>query len=162
MTSCVYPGSFDPLTNGHLDIIERACAIFPKVYVAVLNNTQKKYMFDQKTRVEMAKAATRQWDCVEVVSSDGLLVELLKKLDTRVVLRGLRSNADLEMEQQLAAVNNLLLDGVETFVLLSRPHTQYISSSLIRELIIYKADIKKYIPEEIYGIITGGTHYENP
>lgn len=162
MKSCVYPGSFDPLTNGHMDIIERACGIFPRVYVAVLDNTLKKYAFEKRLRIEMLQKATAKWDCVEVVSWDGLLVNLLRELDTRIVLRGLRTSADLELEQQLAIVNGNLLPGMETFVLLSRPHMQYVSSSIVRELVQYGADISEYVPEEILELVRGGIAHEGP
>lgn len=157
MTSCIYSGSFDPITKGHLDIIERACNLFPKVYVGVLNNYQKRYMYDMQTRIEMVEKVTADMDCVEVVGSDGLLVDLLKKLDTRIIIRGLRSSADLEFEQQLAVVNGKLLAGVETVVLLSHPQTQYVNSSIVRELISYNADITDYVPEGILDMLTGGT-----
>lgn len=162
MKSCVYPGSFDPPTNGHIDIIERACGIFPKVYVAVLDNALKKYTFEKKRRIDMLQTATAKWDCVEVVGWDGLLVNLLRELDTRIVLRGLRTSADLELEQQLAIVNGNLLPGVETFVLLSRPHMQYVSSSIVRELIQYGADISEYVPGEILELVRGGIAHEGP
>ncbi|MGI6152769.1 MAG: pantetheine-phosphate adenylyltransferase [Christensenellaceae bacterium] len=156
MNSCVYSGSFDPITKGHLDIIKRANEIFPKVYVAVLNNMQKRYMFDMDMRIRMVEKTVAALPGVEVVSSDGLLVDLLEKLGTKVIVRGLRTGADLELEQQLAVVNNQLLSGVETVVLLSRPQTQYVNSSIVRELITYHADITQYVPEEILHMLNGG------
>ena len=156
MKACVYPGSFDPITKGHLDIIERASTIFPVVYVGILNNVSKKCMFSVQKRVEMARAATAHIKSVEVLAFDGLLVDLLKKLDARIIIRGLRTGADLELEQQLAFINGKLLPGTETLALLSKPETHFISSSAIKELIAFGADFSEYVPKEILGMIDKG------
>lgn len=156
MEACVYPGSFDPITKGHMDIIRRAHSIFPKIYVGVLNNTAKKSFFSVKTRLEMIRRATAGLDGVEVVAFDGLLVDLLKQLDCRLIVRGLRTGADLELEQQLSVINGKLLPGVETVTLLSKPETYYISSSAVRELIEFHADISDYVPIEVSDMINGG------
>jgi len=156
MKSCIYPGSFDPVTKGHLDIIRRTAVLFDKVYVAVLNNSAKKYMFSVEIRCEMLERIAESMDNVEVVSSGGLLADLMKQLGTKTIIRGLRSNADLEHERQLAVVNSQLLDGAETIILLSKPEMQYISSSIVKELISYNADVGKYVPAEISDIINGG------
>lgn len=153
MRDCIYPGSFDPATKGHLDIIKRSSLLFDKVYIAVLNNFKKKYMFSLQERVEMVNISTQRLDNVEIVSSDGLLTDLMRKLDTRTIIRGLRSGADLELEQQLAVVNSQLLPGAETIVLLSKPEMQYVSSSIVKELITYNADVSQYVPVEILDII---------
>ncbi len=155
MRSCIYPGSFDPVTKGHLDIIERTAALFDKVHVAVLNNSQKKYMFDIGEREAMLTRVCADFDNVDVCTSGGLLVGLMEQLDTRTIIRGLRSNADLELEQQLAAVNGQLLEGVETVILLSRPEMIYVSSGLVKELISYGADVSGYVPGSILDIIHG-------
>lgn len=156
MEACVYPGSFDPITKGHMDIIRRARSIFPKVYVGVLNNTAKRNLFPADTRLEMIRRATAGLDGVEAVSFDGLLVDLLKKLDCRLIVRGLRTGTDLELEQQLAVINGKLLPGVETVALLSKPETYFISSSAVRELIEFHADISDYVPVEVADMINGG------
>ncbi|HBU12885.1 MAG TPA: pantetheine-phosphate adenylyltransferase [Clostridiales bacterium] len=153
MRDCVYPGSFDPVTYGHKDIIRRAAGLFDTVHVGVLNNTQKRYMYDLPARLAMMERVCREFSNVKVCSSGGLLVDLMKKLGTNVIVRGLRSSADLDLEQQLAVVNAKLLPGVETIALLSRPETQYISSSVVKELIAYGADVSEYVPREITDMI---------
>lgn len=156
MEACVYPGSFDPMTKGHLDIVERSSAIFSTVYVGVLNNVAKKSMFGVKKRMEMVKAATKHLKNVQVVAFDGLLVDLLKELGARVIIRGLRTGADLEIEQQYAFINGKLFEGTETFALLSRPEMHYISSTAVRELIAFHADVSDYVPGEILSMIDKG------
>jgi pantetheine-phosphate adenylyltransferase len=161
MSDCVYPGSFDPVTKGHVDIIARTARLFDKVYVAVLNNTAKRYMFDLDARCAMMERVTRGMGNIEVVSSDGLLANLMDRLGTKTIVRGLRSNADLEHEQQLAVANARLLDGAETVVLLSKPEMQYVSSSIVKELIQHRADVGDYVPPEALDIINGGKPHEN-
>ena len=156
MNSCIYPGSFDPITNGHMDIITRACRIFPKVYVGVLHNPAKKGRFSVDARLEMIRRATAGMPAVEVLSYDGMLVELLKKIDCRIIIRGLRTGTDLELEQQMAVINDKLLPGAETIALLSRPETYFISSSAVRELIAFHADVSDYVPKEVALMINRG------
>lgn len=156
MKTCIYPGSFDPVTKGHMDIISRACKLFPKVYVGVLNNTAKKNLFSVEKRIEMIRRATNGMGEVEVVAFDGLLVELMEKLGCKVIIRGLRTGTDLELEQQLSVINGKLLPGVETVALLSKPETYFISSSAVRELIEFRADISDYVPKEAADMINGG------
>lgn len=156
MEACVYPGSFDPITKGHMDIITRAQGIFPKVYVGVLNNTAKKSLFPVQKRLEMIRRATDGMNGVEAVAFDGLLVDLMKQLDCRVIVRGLRTGTDLELEQQLSVINGKLFPGAETVALLSKPETYFISSSAVRELIEFHADISEYVPAEVSDMINGG------
>lgn len=156
MKTCIYPGSFDPVTKGHMDIISRACKLFPKVYVGVLNNTAKKNLFSVEKRIEMIRRATNGMGEVEVVAFDGLLVELMEKLGCKIIIRGLRTGTDLELEQQLSVINEKLLSGVETVALLSKPETYFISSSAVRELIEFHADISDYVPKEAADMINGG------
>lgn len=156
MKTCIYPGSFDPVTKGHMDIISRACKLFPKVYVGVLNNTAKKNLFSVEKRIEMIRRATNGMGEVEVVAFDGLLVELMEKLGCKIIIRGLRTGTDLELEQQLSVINGKLLSGVETVALLSKPETYFISSSAVRELIEFHADISDYVPKEAADMINGG------
>ncbi|WP_066683302.1 pantetheine-phosphate adenylyltransferase [Christensenella intestinihominis] len=156
MKACIYPGSFDPITKGHMDIIGRACNLFPKVYVGVLKNPAKKNLFPVEERREMIRRATAGMNGVEVVTFDGLLVELMKKLDCRIIIRGLRTGTDLELEQQLSVINGKLLPGAETVALLSKPETYFISSSAVRELIEFHADISDYVPKEAADMINGG------
>ncbi len=156
MQACVYPGSFDPITKGHMDIIERAHNIFPKVYVGVLKNPAKHYLFGLETRVEMIRRAVAHLEGIEVVTFDGLLVDLLQKIDCRIIIRGLRTGTDLELEQQLSVINGKLLPGAETIALLSKPETYFISSTAVRELIEFHADISDYVPQAVSKMINGG------
>ncbi len=152
--SCIYAGSFDPVTKGHIDIITRAADLFDTVYVGVLNNSVKQYLFPMETRLEMVQKATQGIaGGIQIAMSDGLLVRLMEQLGTRVILRGVRSNADLELEQQLAEVNAKLLPGVETVLLLAGPGMQHISSTIVRELIAFGADISEYVPREVIEMI---------
>ena len=156
MKACIYPGSFDPITKGHMDIIGRARNLFPKVFVGVLNNPAKRNLFSVDKRIEMIRRAAAGMDGVEVVAFDGLLVELMKKLDCRIIIRGLRTGTDLELEQQLSVINGKLLPGAETVALLSKPETYFISSSAVRDLIEFRADISDYVPKEVADMINGG------
>ncbi|MEF9988946.1 MAG: pantetheine-phosphate adenylyltransferase [Christensenellaceae bacterium] len=156
MKSCVYPGSFDPITKGHMDIIQRASRIFETVYVAVLNNSSKNCMFSVQKRVDMIKMATKHIENVEVLSFEGMLVDLLHKADSKIILRGLRTSMDLELEQQTSVINQNLDHEIETIALLSRPQTHFISSTAVRELLRFGADITEYVPHTILEIINGG------
>ncbi|MEG0914344.1 MAG: pantetheine-phosphate adenylyltransferase [Christensenellaceae bacterium] len=156
MKSCVYPGSFDPITKGHMDIIQRASRIFETVYVAVLNNSAKNCMFSVQKRVDMIKMATKHIENVEVLSFEGMLVDLLHKVDSKIILRGLRTSMDLELEQQTSVINQNLDHEIETMALLSRPQTHFISSTAVRELLRFGADITEYVPHTILEIINGG------
>jgi pantetheine-phosphate adenylyltransferase len=153
MRDCIYPGSFDPVTKGHKDIIERAAAISGRMYVAVLQNSAKRYMYDLETRTLMLRRITERMRNVEVVTSEGLLTDLMKRLGTLTIIRGLRGDDDLGYERQIAAANAGLLAGVETVMLLSRPELLYVSSSIVKELVAYGADVSRYVPEEVLDLI---------
>jgi pantetheine-phosphate adenylyltransferase len=156
MSACIYPGSFDPITKGHLDIIERAAALFDTVYVGVLQNIAKNNLFPADFRVQMIEASTEHLEGVKVLSFDGMLVELLKQLEVRIIVRGLRSGHDLEMEQQLSYVNKHLLPGTETIALFAQPENSIVSSTLVRELISFHSDISEYVPKKVVAMINGG------
>ena len=157
---CVYPGSFDPVTCGHYDIIKRISKLFDKVYVAVLSNSEKKCMFTVSDRINMIEKAKEDMSNVHVDAFDGLLVDYLKKVDADIVIRGMRNTADFDMEQQMAVVNKKLFPPCETIMFFASGDTRHISSSLIRELIKNKADISKFVPETVNDIIRG-LSYEN-
>ncbi|MEA4852739.1 MAG: pantetheine-phosphate adenylyltransferase [Christensenella sp.] len=161
MKTCIYPGSFDPITKGHMDIIKRAASLFETVYVGVLYNSAKKGMFPACERVKMVEAAVSGLANVKTVSFEGLLVDLLRELKVNIIIRGLRTNSDLELEQQLSYVNNNLLPGTETFALFSRPEMSFVSSTIVRELITFHADISEYVPDEVVTMINGGTKHES-
>lgn len=134
MRTAVYPGSFDPITNGHLDIIERASRIYDKVVVGVLNNSNKKPLFSVGERIELIKSVTGHIDNVEVDSFDGLLVDFVKSKEASVIVKGLRTVLDFEYEFQMALLNKALNPEYETVFLMTDTKYSYISSSMVKEL----------------------------
>ena len=134
MRVAIYPGSFDPITNGHLDIIQRGCNIFDKVIVAVLINIDKKGLFTIGERVELIKKATAHLENVEVVSFNGLLVDLAKEYNARVILKGLRAVSDFEYELQRALMNSKLDPDIETLFMMTSIEYSYLSSSSVKQV----------------------------
>lgn len=150
MRTAVYPGSFDPITNGHLDIIRRACKIYDKVIVGVLNNPNKKMpMFSVDERIELIKSVTEDIANVEVDSFTGLLVDFAKANDAQVIVKGLRTVADFEYELQMALLNKALNPEYETVFLMTDTKYSYISSSMVKELAGFKGDLTGLVPEKI-------------
>lgn len=139
------PGTFDPVTNGHLDIVERACGQFDTVVVGVLENPAKKPLFDVEERVAMLKEATQNLRNVEVDSFSGLLVEFARSRDIRVIVKGLRAITDFEYEIQMAQMNHRLA-GVETFFMTTSPTWSFISSSLVKEIAGFGGDVEGLVP----------------
>ena len=146
MTKAIYPGSFDPLTNGHLDIILRASKIFDKVYVVVADNSLKKYYFTTEERVEMAKKACENIPNVEVLYTDGVVIHKAKELGCKVIVRGLRAVTDFEFELQLAAANEHIDNEIETMFLMAASGKSFISSSFVKDFYLNKVDISKLVP----------------
>jgi pantetheine-phosphate adenylyltransferase len=130
----IYPGSFDPVTNGHLDLIERGEKMFDRLIVAVLQNTEKEPLFSVAERVEMLREVTKQWDCVEIDVFKGLLVDYARKRGAAVILRGIRAISDYEYELQMALMNRKLEPRLETVFMLPGETYSYLSSKLVREL----------------------------
>jgi pantetheine-phosphate adenylyltransferase len=130
----LYPGSFDPVTNGHLDLIERGEKMFDLLIVAVLRNAEKQPLFSVSERVEMLREVTRPWKCVEVEVFDGLLVEYARKRGAGVILRGIRAISDYEYELQMALMNRKLEPRLETVFMLPGETYSYLSSKLVREI----------------------------
>lgn len=149
MRIAVYPGSFDPITNGHLDIIERASKIFDKVVVGVLNNRNKKPKFSTEERVMLINRVTEHLDNVEVAGFDGLLVDFAKKQGADVIIKGLRTVNDFEYEFQMALLNKTLDSECETMFMMTNSKYSYISSSMVNELASYKGDLAGLVPSEI-------------
>jgi pantetheine-phosphate adenylyltransferase len=142
----VYPGSFDPATNGHLDIIQRASKIFDKLIVGVLYNNQKKPMFTIEERVELLKQLTKDIDNVIVDTFHGLLVDFVKSHNADVIVRGFRAISDFEYELQLAQTNYNLNSEIETIFLVTRNEYSFLSSSIVKEVARYKGDISNMVP----------------
>ena len=151
---CVYPGSFDPLTLGHVDLIERASALFPQVVVAVLNNPDKHGKFTVQRRLAMIQKACSHLPNVSIDSFGGLLVDYMRKVDAGIVLRGLRAVTDFENEFQMAQVNRQIAPGIETLFLMTSPNYAYISSSAVRQIASFGGDISTLVPkciiEDVY------------
>tara|TARA_B100001287_G_scaffold99151_1_gene83404 strand:- start:8309 stop:8761 length:453 start_codon:yes stop_codon:yes gene_type:complete len=148
MTNVIFPGSFDPLTLGHCEIILKATEVFNKVVVAVGNNPKKKYMFSLNKRYEFIKKEFRNHDRVYVEKYEGLTVEFCKKKRIKHIIRGLRNPADFEFEKKIALFNNSL-ENVETIFFLTSPNNAFISSSMVREIIDNGGDYEKFVPKSV-------------
>ena len=149
MTSLLFPGSFDPFTRGHRDIARRAAKICDKLYVVVMNNSKKDYLFSLDERVDMAKAVLAEYGNIEVLGSDGLLVDIFKDLGCNAVVRGIRSESDFRYEAELALANRLLYPGYDAVLLPCRDDMSLISSTIVKEVGFYGGDISKMVPAEI-------------
>lgn len=146
---CIYPGSFDPITVGHMDIIRRACGLFDRVIVAVLHNPAKRGCFPPETRLALIRQACAPLEQVTVDTFDGLLADYVRRVGAQAVVRGLRGVGDFESELQMAQVNSQLLPGMETLFMMTRPEHAHISSSVVREVASFGGDISPYVPAEI-------------
>ncbi len=145
--SAVYPGSFDPPTNGHLDIITRASHLFPKIIVAVTENANKNHMFSLDERVELLKKSTEHISNVEVVAFHGLLANFLEEIDSYVLIRGLRALSDFEYEFQMALMNRNLNKKIETIFLMPDQSNTFLSSSMVKEIASLGGKTKDFVPE---------------
>ena len=163
----VIPGSFDPVTNGHLDIISRASKLFDKVYVAILKNTSKSPLFSSEERLDMIKRVTKNIANVSVETFDGLLVDFAKKKNASFIIKGLRAVSDYEYECQMALANRALSPETETLFITSSPDYSYLSSSIVKEFARHGAPLSSLVPEEIVDDIynkinkLGGNNYGN-
>lgn len=147
ISTAVFPGSFDPLTNGHVDIIERSVEIFDTVIVGVLNNPSKSSLFTPEERVTLiSKQFKRLEGRVRVASFSGLLVEFVQSVHSRVIVRGLRAISDFDYEAQMALINRKLSPEVETFFLTAREEHSYISSSVVRQVAMLGGDVSEMVP----------------
>lgn len=145
----LYPGSFDPVTNGHLDIITRASRIFDKVIVAVLTNSAKKPAFSFEERVNMLKIAVKGLPNVEVKCFDGLLVDFVKQQNASVIVKGLRAVSDFEYEFQMALVNEKLAPDIETVFLATSDKYCFLSSSIVRDIARHGGSLEDFVPSEL-------------
>lgn len=149
MSTAIYPGSFDPVTLGHLNIIRRAAACFDKVIVCVMVNSKKTGMFTPEERVELLKKSTRRFPNVEVDFSGELLAAYAKRRKARVVVKGLRAVSDFEQEVQMAVINRHLNPDLETMFLASSEKYTYLSSTIVKEMARYGANLAEFVPWEI-------------
>lgn len=147
MSRAIYPGSFDPVTFGHLDIIKRSASMFDEVIVGVLNNSAKNHLFSAEERKEMLKVATKEFDNVKVISFEGLLVDYMKNNDISVIVRGLRAITDFDYELQIAQSNRKVSgDTIDTVFLTTSVEYAYLSSSIVREYASYGTDVSDFVP----------------
>lgn len=161
MKIAVYPGSFDPVTLGHLDIIERSLELFDEVIVAVMYNRNKRPMFDVEERVELLRKSTTHLKNVTIDSHEGLLIDYLKRKDLNIVVKGLRAISDFEAEFQMASVNQKLSPGVETVFIMTRTEYMYLSSSIVKEVASFNGDISNFVNNVVSEAIEeklGGRH----
>jgi len=145
----IYPGSFDPITNGHLDLINRAAKLCDKLYIVIGVNNEKSTFFDVDTRIRMLKETTKHLNNVVVDYTPELIVNYCEKNNIGVILRGFRNSVDFEFEQEMNFFNTKLNPNIETIVLFSTLENKYVSSSNIKELVKNKVDITNYVPKEI-------------
>lgn len=149
MKLAVYPGSFDPVTNGHKDIIARASRLFDEVIVLVSVNAVKHPSFSTEERVAMLRAVTTEFPNVTVDTDDGLLVDYVKKVGAAAIVKGLRAVSDFEYEFQMALANRKLYDGAETVFLTTTTENMYLSSSVVKQIASFGGDISHFVPENI-------------
>jgi len=149
MRTAIYPGSFDPLTNGHLDVIERAVKLFDRVVVAVATNESKQPMFTLEERLDLVRRSTRHLPNVEADSFDGLLVEYAERRSAQAVVRGLRAVSDFEFEFQLALMNRKLNERIETIFMMPKDTYTFLSSRIIKEIGRLGGDISSFVPTHV-------------
>jgi pantetheine-phosphate adenylyltransferase len=150
MTSiAVCPGSFDPITYGHLDIITRGAKVFDQIYVVVLNNSSKKPLFSVDERIELIREVTGDIPNVVVDSFQGLLVDYAKKVNAKAIIRGLRAVSDFEYEMQITSMNRVLEDDIETFFIMTNNQYSFLSSSIVKEVAKYGGNISELVPKRV-------------
>lgn len=153
MKTAIYPGSFDPVTLGHLDIIKRSAGMFDKLIVLVLKNSAKKSLFSVEERVSMMEGLVKDMPNVCVDTNDGLLVEYAREKNATIVIRGLRTTTDFEYELQLAHTNNMEYKELETIFLATGMEYSYLSSTVVKEFASYHGDISRFVPPEIVPLV---------
>lgn len=148
MRKAIFPGSFDPITLGHIDIIERSLPLFDEIIIAIGVNAEKKYMFSLEERIKFIEEAFKYEDKISVISYEGLTIDLCKKLEADFILRGLRNPADFEFEKAIAHANRTL-SKIDTVFLLTSANTSYISSSIVRDVIRNGGDYTLMVPSSV-------------
>lgn len=149
MIKALYPGTFDPITVGHLDVIKRASNTYDSLIVAIMENTSKTCTFTKEERKEMVEKCTKDLKNVEVIVGEGLTVDFAEKLGCKVIVRGIRAVSDYESELALATANMQLNKDIETVFLVSKPELSFLSSSIAKEIASFNGDISSYIPPQI-------------
>jgi len=145
----VCPGSFDPITYGHLDIITRGAKVFDEIYVVVLNNSSKNPLFSVEERIELIETVTKDISNVKVDSFQGLLVDYAASVNANAIIRGLRAVSDFEYEMQITSMNRVLNDDIETFFIMTNNQYSFLSSSIVKEVAKYDGKISELVPPEV-------------
>ena len=158
MRTAIYPGSFDPITFGHLDIIKRSACMFDKLVVGVLNNSAKKSLFTVDERVAMIESLIKDYPNVEVDSFDGLMIDYAKQIGASVVIRGLRAVTDFEYELQIAQTNRVESPDIDTVFLTTSLKYSYLSSTIVKEFASYGGDISQFVPKQLIDKIYAKYH----
>ena len=149
MLKAIYPGSFDPVTNGHIDIIRRSSKIVDELIVGVLNNNAKMPLFSVEERVKMLKEVTGEFTNVVVLPFDGLLIDFARQMDAKLIIRGLRAITDFEYELQMSQTNHKLEPDVETMFLTTSIEFSYLSSTTVKEIAVFGGDVSQFVPETV-------------
>ncbi|HBO38704.1 MAG TPA: pantetheine-phosphate adenylyltransferase [Pasteurellaceae bacterium] len=150
MSTVIYPGTFDPVTNGHLDIIKRSAVLFPHVLVAIAASPNKKPLFDLEERVHLMQESVAHLNNVDVIGFSDLLAHVIKQHNITAIIRGMRTTMDFEYELQLAHLNRLLTQGVESLFLPSSEQWSYISSTIVREIYLHGGDVSQFVPDPVF------------
>ncbi|MDX1302652.1 pantetheine-phosphate adenylyltransferase [Photobacterium sp.] len=157
-TRVIYPGTFDPITNGHLDLIERAAAMFDHVVVGIAASPSKQPLFDLQERVTLTQAITKHLSNVEVVGFSGLLVDFAKESNANILVRGLRAVSDFEYEFQLANMNRRLMPELETVFLTPSEENSFLSSTMVKEVALHKGDVSQFVAPQITAALNAKFH----
>lgn len=155
MKTVIYPGTFDPITNGHLDIIERSAAIFPHILVAVANSPSKRPLFSLEERVELVRQSVSHLTNVEVIGFSDLLANVIKSHRISAIIRGVRTTTDFEYELQLAALNRLLTNGVGSLFFPPSEKWAFVSSTIVREIHLHGGEIQELVPQPVVEALRG-------
>lgn len=149
MAAALFPGSFDPITNGHVDIVKKAAGMFEKIYVVVMTNTHKKYLFSPEERTSLVKSALKEFKNVEVLARpDALTVNVANELKVKAIIRGVRNSQDFLYEQQIAGINEQLNNKIHTILLFTDPENSFVASSMIKEVAKFDGNIAHFLPIE--------------
>lgn len=149
MTVAIFPGSFDPITNGHLDVIRKAADMFDTIYVVIMTNTHKKYLFSPEKRMELAQAAVNGLHNVKVIKRpNSLTTEVAKELNAQAIVRGVRNTADFLYEQQIAGLNEKISSKVHTILIFTNPQNSFVASSMVKEVAKFGGKVDQFLPKE--------------
>ncbi len=150
MNVCIYPGTFDPITHGHLDVLERACRIFDRVIIAIAENQDKDPFFSTEKRLQLVNENLDRFPTAKAMTFKGLLIDFAKEQEANVIIRGLRAVSDFEFEFQMANMNRHLGPDIETVLVMTKEGYNYTSSTLVKQVAEYGADVSKFVPDNVY------------